>query len=327
MADISPECPAEIVGIRSEIYRDGIHLPVREWERSPVYQDLFRKTGFKYCMGPWLFREAERKTTIAIHRGEKFEPFNRSDAATLRRLAPHFKSAIRMYRQLSHAGATADLDEALGWLAIGAVLLSAQGRVMVSNRAADAVIRRSDGLTVRNGRLHATQAAAQKTLGDAIASATGRFLAGGKDVLPIPRTSDRRPYVVFVSRVGHGNGSRDSKGTAAVVVFISDPDRRPVLPAATLTKLYGLTRAESDFALGLMSDETPETWARRREVSRHTVKAQLVSIFRKTGVRRQAELVRRLLVDLGGFGPIPGDGSLEKKKFIAENGTDRSGGR
>lgn len=54
---------------------------------------------------------------------------------------------------------------------------------------------------------------------------------------------------------------------------------------------YSLTPAEARLAFSIASGETLQVIAGRHGVSLHTVRNQLKSVFSKTGVTRQVELV------------------------------------
>lgn len=58
---------------------------------------------------------------------------------------------------------------------------------------------------------------------------------------------------------------------------------------------WGLTVAEADLAGQLLETEGLQSAADKLRVSRNTAKTQLAAIFQKAGVRRQSELVRKLL--------------------------------
>ncbi|QCI68401.1 helix-turn-helix transcriptional regulator [Phreatobacter stygius] len=61
-----------------------------------------------------------------------------------------------------------------------------------------------------------------------------------------------------------------------------------------LQRMFGLTAAETRLALQLARGVVPAEIARRRCLSRTTVRSQLASVFAKTQTRRQAELVTLL---------------------------------
>ncbi len=62
-----------------------------------------------------------------------------------------------------------------------------------------------------------------------------------------------------------------------------------------LRQRLGLTATESELAAALVAGESLSDYAARRSVAVQTARNQLQSIFQKTGVNRQADLVRLLL--------------------------------
>ncbi|HLW26409.1 MAG TPA: helix-turn-helix transcriptional regulator, partial [Kiloniellales bacterium] len=58
---------------------------------------------------------------------------------------------------------------------------------------------------------------------------------------------------------------------------------------------FGLTAAEAELALEIMRGDGREAAAARLGITVATVRTHLLHIFEKTGVHRQAELVRLLL--------------------------------
>jgi DNA-binding NarL/FixJ family response regulator len=83
------------------------------------------------------------------------------------------------------------------------------------------------------------------------------------------------------------------------VRVISERAARPRSAKVSGRKLerYGLTAAEARLASMLMGGLALAQIASRLGVSRNTLRSQLHHIFRKTGTRRQAELVSRLLAN------------------------------
>lgn len=62
-----------------------------------------------------------------------------------------------------------------------------------------------------------------------------------------------------------------------------------------LRQRYGLTKAETDVALEIIKGDGRTAAAARLSIAPATVRAHLSRIFEKTGVHRQAELVRLLI--------------------------------
>jgi DNA-binding CsgD family transcriptional regulator len=83
----------------------------------------------------------------------------------------------------------------------------------------------------------------------------------------------------------------------SAILMITDPKHRLRQRLRELTARYGLTRAEIELALAVVETGSRKAAAAARGVSDATARAQLTSIFDKTGVRRQTELVRLLMYD------------------------------
>jgi DNA-binding CsgD family transcriptional regulator len=83
------------------------------------------------------------------------------------------------------------------------------------------------------------------------------------------------------------------------IVTIADPEISRRWLAQDLHERFGLTAAEAGLAAEIVKGDGREAAAKRRGISVSTARAQLSSIFEKTGTHRQAELVH-LLLELAG---------------------------
>ena len=81
----------------------------------------------------------------------------------------------------------------------------------------------------------------------------------------------------------------------AAVLFVSDPDQNVELPVDLLRRCYRLTPAEARLAVALLEGHSLKEAADSGRVTHNTAKSQLKSIFLKTDVKRQSELIRLLL--------------------------------
>jgi DNA-binding CsgD family transcriptional regulator len=75
----------------------------------------------------------------------------------------------------------------------------------------------------------------------------------------------------------------------------ADPSQRQGLPQEILRVLFALTPAECRVALLLGDGHAANEVANIVGVTKNTVHSQIKSIFSKTGVKRQSELIRLLL--------------------------------
>jgi len=79
----------------------------------------------------------------------------------------------------------------------------------------------------------------------------------------------------------------------------ADPLRRERPAQQVLRALYGLTPAECRVALLLGDGHAPRKIVNMVGVTDNTVRSQIKSIFSKTGVKRQGELIRLLMDNSG----------------------------
>jgi DNA-binding CsgD family transcriptional regulator len=96
----------------------------------------------------------------------------------------------------------------------------------------------------------------------------------------------RRPKSILAQRFADGNGFS--------IVVLVDLRQRPEPHAATLQHSFGLTRCEARLASSLASGLRLRDIAQRYGVEVGTIRAQLKSVFLKTGTQRQSELVSLL---------------------------------
>ncbi|MEE4383066.1 MAG: LuxR C-terminal-related transcriptional regulator, partial [Pseudomonadales bacterium] len=158
------------------------------------------------------------------------------------------------------------------------------GRIVALNRAA----RDHYGLA-RGGRLTdlplPREALAQLGALSRAASDPARCAATDPALLSVPRADAEGSLFVAVSGVDD-----PVEGPLAILktTDFSWPDRLTPLVA----EAFGLTAAESDVVRLIVEGASVEEVARRRGRSLATVRAQIRSIYAKTGTRSQAEFVR-----------------------------------
>jgi len=94
------------------------------------------------------------------------------------------------------------------------------------------------------------------------------------------------------------NGTHQSSSTLTnaladcqAMVILIDPDARSRTPEMTLRSAFRLTEAEARVATQLALGNSLESVADQFGIAKETARSQLKSIFAKTGVHRQAELV------------------------------------
>jgi len=183
------------------------------------------------------------------------------------------------------------LARAFDMLDCALLIVTDEGKVEYRNRLATALLRDGlGGLRLVGGVLTATPGKTRDTLAEVIRLACTGLQAGGV-CLTQPGVPPERWLRIAVAPVYFGGPARNAT-RAAVWIVNTGP---PALPSEDLLgALFGLTRAEARLARGVLTGSTAAEYARQVGVRMATVRTQLHSIFVKTGVTRQAELVALL---------------------------------
>jgi DNA-binding CsgD family transcriptional regulator len=268
----------------------------RELANTEFGHDFLRPQNHFYSFGSVLTEEEAVISCITAMRSKSAGPFGETEVELLRELTPHLQSALRVHGRIaSLENRLNGLTNALDHMAQGVMLVDADGKPGFVNRYAEEILRAGNGLTLRRSILHARRPDQTLHLLRLIAEATN---SAGVDPLPggrmtVTRTSGRRGLNLMVAPLV--SGLPKISGESAAIVFVNDPERVPDPKARELEQLLQLTTAEARLAKSLAAGKTLQAFTRESGVSLNTARSHLKQIFGKTGVRRQADLIRLVL--------------------------------
>ena len=264
--------------------------------RSELFQDyLLPIVGARYT---WFTRPlvaGNDDVLLAMMRREDRGPFGDDDILRVQRAIPHLQRASRLWietEQLRESAAVGrEAADASGLALFG---LDDAGRIVHANAHAEAMLRDGQHLRQRGALLQAANdpdaARLRETLVEV--STTGcaqRFAIAS-------RSGEPHACFLAVSALPAEAPLRPRLGTATLLVMARRPGRASPLAPEQLARLFGLTRAESAVALALARGKTLDEYAAEAGVLISTVRTHLRAIFDKTYTRRQADLVRLLLL-------------------------------
>ncbi len=175
-------------------------------------------------------------------------------------------------------------------LPFGIISLNEQNQIEFSNRIADLILSKNDGLT----RMQQTIAAVSMRDNSALHAALAHCRSNmGQDpvaqILLIQRRDERRPFSVTVQ-----SKCLDGKASGALI-YIVDPNVDTYATIANICAAYGLTPVETELTCHIISGMTLLEAASALRIKPDTARGYLKRIFSKLGVNRQVELVRLLL--------------------------------
>ncbi|HKW65973.1 MAG TPA: helix-turn-helix transcriptional regulator [Terriglobales bacterium] len=254
-----------------------------------------------YCAVP-TSKTADSVEAVTFYTGFHDEKPGIGSLELIRLTIPHLQTALYLRRRMIDLQVhNSSLESAMDLMEYGIILVNSGRYVLWMNRSAENLLRRADGLSWRGGFLHASSRIELERLRSLLEStagiANGKGEGSGGSILVSRKSA--RPLSVTVAPLSMAESSRTG---ATAVIFVYDPELQVKPPLDLLQQGYGLTKAEARLALVLVEGHSLKDAAEKCGVTHNTVRSQLKSIFLKTGVRHQGELIRLLLRShLSGF--------------------------
>ena len=262
-------------------------------DTSPYVQECVTPYGIVDILQYFLIHTPTHYSVIAWSRHEQHGIFTAHDLEAGALLLPHLRQAVTISNILDvRTIERAQMAETLDQLRCGVVLTDAEGRMLHANRSAEDMLRRGDPIRAVGGALQARVPSAARELRSAIRIAGEDEARVGKAGLAIRLTRPEAPPVFAHVLPMNGGDLRTRLSPAAVAaVFIGAvPDERD--GANAMAAAYGLTPAETRVLASLLAGHTLAETAVGLGIAATTAKSHLKNIFLKTGVSRQADLVR-----------------------------------
>jgi len=286
------------------ITTDEDWFPKAAFTRTEYYNDFLRPQDIHSFITVRLGRHGGVQSTINITRPPHRTQFDRDDLEIAERLHPHLIRAFNITRKLSAVRRESDdLAGVFDRSAHGLFLLDADGRVRRANSVAERLAGEPDGLRLTDQQLTARNPADARRLYALISTAGTRDPArrsGGSMALSTP--GRRQPLSITVAPIAAERFAGFDTGPS-ILVCVTDLEAGVSLPEQKLRDLFSLTWAETRLALAMFEGLTQKEAAERFGLSIHTIHVQLAQVFEKTGVKRQAELMRLMMraadLDLG----------------------------
>jgi len=270
------------------------------YRESEFYRAVMRPFGLEYRLAVAVDVAPAKATSLAVMRGPEGPPYTEEDCRDFSELIPHFRRAARIHYRLSQAeAAETALTDILDHMPLGVVITDSALRVSFANRAAETISRRGRGLRLRNGELFAERAADSRLMRSHVVEladeARWGLLPPGR-ALAIERDCGR-PLQLMISPLPRGavKGLPEAARRAMFAVFATDPNVRQETTPELLRRMFGLTPAESAVLQELLAGGTLADAAEARGIVAQTARNQLKSVFRKMGVKRQADAVAKVV--------------------------------
>lgn len=266
-----------------------------EYRRGRFYQEWLRPQGYADVANVLVERSNSASPVLmSVIPGKHM--LDAEKRARMEVVAPHLSRALMINRALEtkQREASAFVD-VLDGINTGVILLDAGCRIVHCNRAAQTMLGADDVLRVVAGRLETRTAAATAALRKifcsepevAAAAAAGRTIS--------LTSHDGYHYVAQILPLASiqrdGTAEQSFGAVGALFVWKAELDSRSCVDL--IARTFDLTPTEIRVLQSIIDvGGVPQT-SERLGIAETTVKTHLHRIFAKTGVSRQADLIRR----------------------------------
>lgn len=259
-------------------------------DRNEFYQDFLLYHGCRYVMGAWIDDNEDHHSLLCLFRAVGQQPFELTEQQAAQRFSGHLQRALRLQRHTQSLHTKAELGaRAIDALALSMLIVDGKGVILHLNTGAERLLNsRISGLTCKANCLSTAHPPNKNRLAALIAAATGYPAVGGAMFL-----SGEETRQVFVTPLPAASPFAQDWQTPLALVLVIEAGKT-LSTLHLLGKLYDLSPAELRVASALLSGKSPEEYAQLAGVTLNTVRSQLKNLFRKTGTRRQSELVAML---------------------------------
>lgn len=280
---------------------------------TEFYTDWLRPQDYFHALGGIVAQDGPFAMKFSSLRSRRAGDFNSEEIRLYQTLLPHLARAAGIQRRFTFLKDLSNSSLAvLDTVPAAVMLLDTSARTLHSNAAAHAELRRAAPFRLgTSGEIFVRGASqGQAAVRTAIAAALDPARSVNERLPTVAQVSRRNGEKLSVQALPLPQGHRSERGipisrsfAACALVIHGGAARIPAVGAELLRHVYGLTPAEVQVALAIAEGETLKRYSERRRISRNTAASQLKSAFDKTGMRRQSELVRWLLLSAATLQP------------------------
>lgn len=271
-----------------------------ELHDSRVYKEVLSKGGVEYSMGINLEEQDHSLSYFVVLRGENQPPFNDDDCDLMDRLMPHLRRVLLLQSKVGKIEFDKHLvDDALDSMGVGIAIIDGNCSIEFANHCAKLILSEDDGIKELNGSL-----VASKGVSKVISSCAQKIITQAKtgnnspgEALTINRPSGLDPYIVFISSFW---GNHVRYGWAHVkepyaLLIVRDPNHSSETRLEILSRVYGLTPSQARIATMLSDGLSIKDAAQECGIAESSARQYTKMVYQKMGVRRQGDMIRKIL--------------------------------
>lgn len=274
--------------------------PQQQFYQTEFFNDWAAQQDIHHGVCGTVWQDEQQTVQLLIQRTRGQGHYQRDETDRINELVMHVRRALRLQTQVSALDHTRmALEQTLEIQAQPFALLDRHGKIIHLSAEAAALLEELPLASISNHQLHLQDPRQQSELLRLLTEVTrpegdNRFGPGGVITLPLSVNQGIRCLISPLRGNPVSQQYSDTRQPLAIVYF-QDPRTEVYIDLDCLIRLYGLSEAESRVAAGISRGLGPQQVADTYQLSVHTVRTQLKSVFFKTGTTRQSELAKEVL--------------------------------
>jgi len=259
-----------------------------EMAQNPMYAFL-RKHGGGWSVGCAFDVPSGDQLILNFERAHAHGPFDTDTIAYTDQFRSHFaRSALLAARLgLERARVAVETMNAIG---LAAAVVGNQHRLVAWNPLFESLI--PSQIQDRQERVHLVHQGTDKTFASALKRVASKEPLREALSIPVPREDDQPAFILHL--VPLRGGANDIFSNAYCLLIATPVTRKQAPPIQLLQGLFDLSFAEARLARNLTEGQSLTEMAHSFGVQIGTLRNQLKSVFSKTGLSRQSDLVALL---------------------------------
>ncbi|MFO0200600.1 MAG: helix-turn-helix transcriptional regulator [Alphaproteobacteria bacterium] len=263
---------------------------------SRIYREWAAPQGFRDTLMTMLTRHQGRLAFLGVTRKLEQRRYDAADRHAMRLITPHVQRAVLISDLIEHQTVERNyFARIIDTIATPTVIIESNLRILHTNQTGQAMLSRGIQVSSAKGAIRLPNQVAA-----AVLRASREASQGRADTVAVPDTlrivGDVAQSDLNFVVMPHGGPDRKlGSGALQIALFMQEANSFTPLAGEVWGKAFGLTGGELRVLQGLVEGAAPAEIAAMYGIANSTVRTHLVSLFRKTGTRRQVELVRLAL--------------------------------
>lgn len=266
-----------------------------ELQQNRFYREIMQPYGIAFELGMYISEPGGWEGNVGLTNGVDEEDFSEADKEVLIALRPHLEQSLALFSRLRRDETELQvMIDTLDRLTICTFILDGAGRIVRTNSAGRRLMKSSQAIRAADDRL----VLASKTDNAALQQLIGKALTARRDAnnfteaLRIDSDADRHLGVLV--RTIETPSRYSNEAEPAAVVYVSGSAANQPLERL-VSQIFDLTPSEAHLAALLAAGLSLAEAAEKLDLTENTVRSYCKTILSKTGVSRQADLVRLIL--------------------------------